>query len=104
MSVKRYLTELVLQFDIDDELEIKRKIKYETYASNPEDAETTTRMFVSDMSKKLTENTNRFVSDKLYEFKSVPSIEGPIKVIETHRHHDYMDSDANEVGLVYTDD
>ena len=51
MSVERYITEIPLTFDVGDDLVIHRKIKYETYAANPADAETTARMFVTDFAK-----------------------------------------------------
>ena len=103
MAVERYITEIPLTFDVGEDLVIHRKIQYETYAASPEDAETTARMFVSDFSKKLGENTSNYVSRQFYDWKSVPSIGGSIKVIQTHKHHDHLDSEE-DLPLVYKDD
>ena len=105
MSVERYITEIPLTFDVSDDLVIHRKIKYETYAANPADAETTARMFVTDFAKKLGENTSNYVNRQFYDWKSVPTIDAPIKVIKTHQHqhHDYLDGEEDS-PLVYKDD
>ena len=103
MSVERYITEIPLTFDVGDDLVIHRKIKYETYAANPADAETTARMFVTDFAKKLGENTSNYVNRQFYDWKSVPTIDAPIKVIKTHQHHDYLDGEE-DLPLVCKDD
>ena len=100
MPVKRYMTEIPITFDNEDDLIIHRTIQYETYAASPEDAEMTARMFVQDFSKKLAQNTSNHVSNNLYDWKSVPTIDQPIKVWETHKHHDHLDSDE-DLPLVY---
>ena len=103
MPVKRFMTEIPITFDNNDDLIIHRTIQYETYAASPEDAETTARMFVQDFSKKLAQNTQNHVSNNLYDWKSAPSIDEPIKVWETHKHHDHLDSEE-DLPLVYKGD
>ena len=72
---------------------IHRKVEYETYAANPEDAEATARLWAYDFRKKLAENTANYVSSQFYEHKPKPTIEGAIKVHKTHKHLDYLDSE-----------
>ena len=95
MPVERYLAELTLTFDVSDDLIIHRKVEYETYAANPEDAEATARLWVYDFRKKLAENTANYVSSQFYEHKPKPTIEGAIKVHKTHKHLDYLDSEGD---------
>jgi len=53
MPVERYLAELTLTFDVSDDLIIHRKVEYETYAANPEDAEATARLWAYDFRRNL---------------------------------------------------
>jgi hypothetical protein len=72
---------------------IHRKVEYEIYAANPEDAEATARMSAYDFCKKFAENTANYVSSQFYEHKPKPTIDGAIKVHKTHKHLDYLDSE-----------
>ena len=74
MPVERYLAELTLTFDVSDDLIIHRKVEYETYAANPEDAEATARLWAYDFRKKLAENTANYVSSQFYEHKPSKSL------------------------------
>ena len=93
MPVERYLAELTLTFEVSDDLIIHRKVEYETYAANPEGAETTARLWAYDFRKKLAENTANYMSSQFYEHKPKPTIEGAIKVHKTHKHVDYLESE-----------
>ena len=62
MPIERYLAELTPTFDVSDDLIIHRKVEYETYAANPEDAEATARLWAYDFRKKLAENTANYVN------------------------------------------
>ncbi len=103
MSVERYITEIPLTFDVSNDCSVHWAIKYETYAANDADAETTARMFVSDMRKKLNESMTNYVSREAYERKSTPTIDGEITVIKTHKHSDYLDG-HEDLPLIYEDD
>ena len=67
MSVERYITEIPLTFDVSDECSVHWKVKYETYTASDADAETTARMFVSDMRKKLKYDELCFARDVYLE-------------------------------------
>ena len=73
------------------------------FAASDADAEKTARMFVSDMRKKLGESMTNYVSREMYNWKSTPTIDEPIKVTRTQYHHDFLDS-HDELALVYTDE
>ena len=103
MSVERYITEIPLTFDVSDDCSVHWKVKYETYAASDADAETTARMFVSDMRKKLNESMTNYVSREAYERKSTPTIGGEITVIKTHKHSNYLDG-YEDLPLIYEDD
>ena len=66
IAVKRYITEIPLTFDVSDECSVYWRVKYETYAANVADAETTARIFVLDMRKKLGESMTNCVSREMY--------------------------------------
>ena len=103
MSVERYITEIPLTFDVSDEFSVYWRVKYETYAANDADAETTARICVSDMRKKLGESMTNYVSREMYNWKSTPTIDEPIKVMRTQYHHDFLES-HDDLPLVYTDE
>ena len=104
MAVKRYVSEFDLQFIVSDDLTITRRVQYEGYSTSPEAAEQSTRMFVQDMSKKLCENTADFVREQFYNHRVTPSITSSIKVVETHKPHDFDDGDTSVSGLIYSED
>jgi hypothetical protein len=74
MPIERYLAELTPTFDVSDDLIIHRKVEYETYAANPEDAEATARLWAYDFRKKLAENTANYVNSQFYEHKPSKSL------------------------------
>ena len=103
MAVERYITEIPLTFDVSDECSVHWKVKYETYAASDADAETTARMFVSDMRKKLGQSMSDYVSREMYNWKSTPTIDEPIKVMRTQYHHDFLES-HDDLPLAFTDE
>ena len=58
-------------------------------------------MFVSDMRKKLGQSMSDYVSREMYNWKSTPTIDEPIKVMRTQYHHDILES-YDDLPLVHS--
>ena len=103
MAVERHITEIPHTFNVSEGCSVHRKVKYEPYDASDADSETTTRMFVADMRKKLGESMSNYVSREMYNWKSTLTIDEPIKVMRTQYHHDFLES-HDDLPLTYTDE
>ena len=101
MAVERYITEVPLPSDVSEECSVHWKVKYETYAAGG--AETTARIFVAGIRKKLWQSLSVYVSREMYNRKSTPTIDEPIKVMRTQYQHDILES-HDGLPIAFTDE
>ena len=66
MAVERHMTEIPHTFNVSEGCSVHWEVKYEPYAASDADSETTTRMFVADMRKKLGQSMSVYASREMY--------------------------------------